>query len=94
MELKGFLLALGSGAFASGCGYVIWYVVLPHLSSSRAATVQLTVPAIAALGGALLLAEPLSERLLIASAATLGGVAIVLVQRTQKATTKEDGTSQ
>lgn len=80
----GFLLAVVSGAVASGCGYVIWYAALPRLSAIRAATVQLSVPAIAAFGGVMMLSEPLSMRLLIASVATLGGVALVLMQRQTK----------
>jgi drug/metabolite transporter (DMT)-like permease len=77
----GLALAVASGALASGCGYVIWYAALGGLTATRAATVQLSVPAIAALGGTLLLAEPVTLRLLLASAATLGGVAVVLAQR-------------
>lgn len=77
----GAALAVASGAFASGCGYVIWYAALPHLPATRAATVQLSVPAIAALGGILFMGEPLTLRLAIAAAATLGGVAVVLSQR-------------
>lgn len=77
----GILLALASGALASGCGYVVWYALLPHLSAMRAATMQLSVPAIAALGGVLLIGEALTLRLVLAAIATLGGVAIVLVQR-------------
>jgi len=78
-------LAVASGALTSGLGYVIWYAALPGLTASRAATVQLSVPAIAAFGGAFLLSEDITARLLIASAATLGGVAIVLMQKTKKA---------
>jgi drug/metabolite transporter (DMT)-like permease len=78
---RGALLAAASGAIASGCGYVIWYAALRGLSTSRAATVQLSVPVIAAFGGVLLLSEDITTRLLIASVATLGGVAIVLAQR-------------
>jgi drug/metabolite transporter (DMT)-like permease len=78
---RGVLLAAASGAIASGCGYVIWYAALRGLSASRAATVQLSVPVIAAFGGVLLLSEDITTRLLIASVATLGGVAIVLAQR-------------
>jgi drug/metabolite transporter (DMT)-like permease len=77
----GLVLAVASGALASGCGYVIWYAVLPALSATRAATVQLSVPAIASFGGVALLSEDLTLRLVLASAATLGGVAIVLAQR-------------
>jgi drug/metabolite transporter (DMT)-like permease len=53
----------------------------PGLGASRAATVQLSVPAIAAFGGVVFLAEPVTWRLLAASALTLGGVVIVLTQR-------------
>jgi len=80
----GILLAVASGAIASGCGYVIWYAVLPRLSATQAATVQLSVPAIAAFGGVVLLSEDLTTRLILASAATLGGVALVLMQRAPK----------
>jgi len=71
--------AVMSGVVASGLGYAIWYAALPHLPRVRAAVVQLTVPVIAAVGGVILIAEPLSWRLVIASAAILGGVAIALL---------------
>lgn len=77
----GVLLAAASGGVASGIGYAIWYKALQGLTASRAATVQLSVPAIAALGGVLLIAEDLTTRLVVASAATLGGVWIVLAHR-------------
>ena len=80
----GFALAVASGALASGCSYVIWYSALPDLTAARAATVQLSVPVIAAFGGVLLLSEPVTLRLLLASAMTLGGVAIVLSQRSAR----------
>ena len=82
---NGLALAVVSGAIASGCGYVIWYAALPSLTATRAATVQLSVPVIAAFGGVVLLSEQITLRLLLASAATLGGVAIVLAQRAPKA---------
>ena len=78
---QGLLLAGLSGAVASGLGYVIWYAALRGLTATRAASVQLSVPVIAALGGVVLLAEPLTLRLIVASVATLGGVAFVLMQR-------------
>jgi len=78
---EGLLLAVASGAAASGLGYAIWYAALKGLSGTHAATVQLSVPVIAAFGGVVLLSEHISLRLMIASAATLGGVAIVLTQR-------------
>ena len=77
----GAILVIASGALASGCGYVLWYAALPHLSAGRAASVQLTVPIIAAIGGAIALSEPLTTRLILSSVVTLGGVALVLAQR-------------
>ncbi len=71
--------AVASGAIASGLGYAIWYAVLPALTRTRAAIVQLTVPAIAAAGGVLLIGEPLTLRLVAASAGIIGGVAIALL---------------
>jgi drug/metabolite transporter (DMT)-like permease len=70
--------AVASGALASGCGYALWYAVLPRLAATTAATVQLAVPVLAALAGVLLLGEPLTVRLAVASVAVLGGVAATL----------------
>lgn len=81
---SGVLYAGLSGAIASGCGYAIWYAALAGLTASRAAIIQLSVPVIAAFGGVLFLSEDISLRLVIASAVTLGGVALVLTQRMQK----------
>ncbi|MBY0323142.1 MAG: DMT family transporter, partial [Reyranella sp.] len=69
---------------ATGFGYVVWYLALRHLTSLQAATVQLSMPAIVALGGVVFLAEALTARLLIASAAMLGGIAVVLLRRPVK----------
>ncbi len=80
-DTPGALLALASGALASGLGYAVWYTALRGLSATRAAIVQLTVPALAAAGGVLLLGEPMSLRLLGASVAVLGGVALVIKAR-------------
>jgi len=78
---NGVALAVASGAVTSGLGYVVWYAALPGLSALRAASVQLSVPPLAALAGVLLLSEVLSARLVLASAAILGGVALVLFSR-------------
>ncbi|WP_271588299.1 DMT family transporter [Bradyrhizobium sp. CCBAU 53415] len=80
----GLAYAIASGAIASGLGYVMWYVTLRYLTAARAASVQLSVPAIAAIGGALFLAEPVTLRLLLASPAMLGGIALVLAQRSKR----------
>lgn len=71
--------AILSGAIASGAGYVIWYTALPGLKAASAATVQLSVPVLAAAGGILLLSEPLTLRFLFASIAVLGGIALVVI---------------
>lgn len=68
-----------SGALTSGVGYAVWYTALPFLKSTTAAAVQLGVPVIAALGGVAFLDEPLSLRLLAASAAIIGGIALVVL---------------
>ena len=65
---------------ASGIGYAIWYSALPMLKATTAATMQLSVPVIAALGGNLFLAEPVTLRGAVAAAAILGGIALVILQ--------------
>lgn len=77
LDATGTLIAVASGAITSGLGYAIWYSVLPRLKATRAATVQLSVPVIAALGGVLFLGEPISLRLILAAVAILGGIAVV-----------------
>ena len=83
-SLPGLAYAVASGALASGVGYAIWYAALPSLTRTRAAVVQLTVPAIAALGGVILIGEDLTARLLLASAAILGGVGLSLLAAEQR----------
>jgi drug/metabolite transporter (DMT)-like permease len=65
-----------SGAVTSGLGYALWYAVLPGLGAARAAVAQLTVPVLAALGGAVLLAELPGQRFWLATVLVLGGVAL------------------
>jgi len=77
----GILYAVASGAAASGLGYTIWYAALPGLGAAEAASVQLSVPVIAALGGTIFLAETISVRLALAAAAILGGIALVIASR-------------
>ncbi|MEJ2721182.1 MAG: DMT family transporter, partial [bacterium] len=77
---RGVLIAAASGALASGVGYVIWYAALRGLSATRAASVQLTVPVIAALGGVVLLGERMTVRLGISAALILGGVGLTLMR--------------
>ena len=83
LDAAGFFYAVASGALASGIGYAIWYTALPALKSTNAATVQLSVPVIAALGGIIFLGEPITLRLTLASIAILGGIALVILKKTQ-----------
>ena len=83
---RGVILAIVSGALTSGVGYVIWYTALNYLSAMQAALVQLSVPAIAAAGGVILLAEPVSLRLLTSGALILGGISLALIQKFHRAT--------
>ena len=78
---RGILLAILSGAIASGIGYVIWYSVVRGLSATRAATVQLSVPVLAAFAGVIFLAEVVTLRLVVASALILGGVALTVIAK-------------
>ena len=75
-----------SGALASGVGYAIWYTALPFLKSTTAATVQLSVPILAAAGGVFFLGEPLTFRLLVASVGIIGGIALVILMGERKET--------
>ncbi len=77
----GVLFAVLSGALASAIGYTAWYGALRGLTALRAASVQLSVPVLAALAGALFLHEPLTARLVLASVAMLGGIALVLFNK-------------
>ena len=80
-DRAGTLYAVASGAVASGLGYAVWYAALPALRSSAAATVQLSVPVLAAIGGILFLGEVVTVRLALASSAVLGGIALVVRDR-------------
>lgn len=74
----GFLYAAASGAISSGVGYAIWYAALRGLTATRAATVQLSVPVLAAIGGVIFLSEPVTVRLTIATVAILSGIGMAL----------------
>lgn len=76
----GIAYAVASGALASGVGYAIWYAALRGLQSTTAATVQLSVPVIASLGGVLFLGEAITLRLSLAAAAILGGIALIVLR--------------
>ncbi len=81
LDGAGVAYAIASGAIASGLGYAIWYTALPQLRGTAAATVQLSVPVLAAIGGIIFLNETISPRLCLASVAVLGGIALVVLER-------------
>ena len=76
---SGILLAVLSGGLASGIGYTLWYMALGGLTTTQAAVSQLLVPVIAAAGGVILVSEPITSRLLLASAMILCGILIVVL---------------
>jgi drug/metabolite transporter (DMT)-like permease len=81
LDGAGVTYAIASGAIASGLGYAIWYTALPQLRATAAATVQLSVPVLAAIGGIIFLNETITLRLCLASAAVLGGIGLVVLER-------------
>ena len=78
---EGIVLAVASGAVASGGGYSLWYAAVPALGATRAAAVQLSVPVLAGLGATAFLGERLTWRIAAAGAAILGGIALTLSRR-------------
>jgi drug/metabolite transporter (DMT)-like permease len=81
LDRVGAAYAVLSGALASGIGYALWYQVLPAMKATQAATVQLSVPVLAALGGMVFLGEPVGWRMVLASTAILGGIALVILEK-------------
>jgi drug/metabolite transporter (DMT)-like permease len=86
LSTRGFILAILSGALASGVGYSVWYAALKYHTSTRAAVLQLAVPVIAAVGGVILLSETANRRLLIAAVLVLGGIMLAIF--TKRPTTR------
>ncbi len=81
LSYEGLMLAILSGAVASGIGYTVWYHALGGLSATEAAVVQLLVPVIAAIGGVLFVSEAISARLVYSGVLILGGILIVVLGR-------------
>ncbi len=79
--VRGWTLAILSGALTSALGYALWYHVLKEITVTRAGISQLIVPVLAALGGVLFVSEPLTFRFIIASALILSGVAAATLTR-------------
>lgn len=80
LDRAGLAYAVASGALASGLGYAVWYTALSALKATKAATVQLSVPVVAALGGVAFLGEAITLRLTLASIAILGDIALIILE--------------
>lgn len=83
IDSAGATLAILSGSISSGVVYAIWYSILPSLKAAQAASVQLTVPIIAASAAIFILGESLTWNLVIASFAILGGIALVILGKSR-----------
>ncbi|HYJ92514.1 MAG TPA: DMT family transporter [Pyrinomonadaceae bacterium] len=81
LSTNGVVLAVLSGAVASGVGYSVWYAALKYHTATRAAVLQLSVPLLVAVGGILFLAESATLRLAVAAALILGGIALTIFSR-------------
>lgn len=77
-DWRGILLAIVCGGLTSGVGYAMWYSVLPKMRAQTAAVLQLSVPLIAIGGGALILSEALSTRVLIATVLVISGILVTI----------------
>ena len=82
--VRGALLATTSGGLTSGIGYAIWYRALRGLTATRAAILQLGVPIIGAFGAVAILHEALTTRLAVAALAVIGGVSLVISERSSR----------
>ena len=92
LQLEGVLLAIASGALASGIGYALWYAVLPRLSVAMAGSAQLLVPLVTAAGGVLWLGEPLTLRFAFVCLLILCGVWLTRRPSPRPAITPAHGT--
>jgi drug/metabolite transporter (DMT)-like permease len=81
LSSDGILLAVISGAVASGMGYVLWYMTVRRISTTVAAVSQLVVPIFAAIGGIIFLNEILSLRLVVASILIISGILMAILGR-------------
>lgn len=75
---SGIIYAAISGSITSAIGYWVWYSVLPKLSISSAAVLQLLVPIIAAAGGFIWNGELITGSFVAASIMILSGIYLVV----------------
>lgn len=81
---QGVLLALASGALASGAGYAIWYMALRNLTALRAAVLQLLVPIIAIMAGVAFAGETLTLKIVISTVVILSGILLMLFVKSNR----------
>lgn len=70
----GIALGVLCGGLTSALGYALWYTVLPKLDGATSAIVQLSVPIIAILGGAILLGEAIGILVILSASLVVGGI--------------------
>ncbi len=70
-----------AGTLATGCGYIIWYLVVARMSLVSGSIIQLSVPVITAILGAIFLNEAISLHLILCSIGILGGIGLVTMAR-------------
>jgi len=83
--VTGMMLAIVCGGLTSGLGYALWYSILPHFDSSTAAIVQLSVPIIAIVAGAVLLGEPLTVTVMLSAVLVVGGIGWAVSEQSVRA---------
>lgn len=81
ISMTGVILAVASGAIASGIGYSIWYVAMPLLKTTQSAVIQLCVPVLAAIMGVVFLSEQLTLEFIIASSVILSAVLVFVLNK-------------
>ena len=86
ISMTGVMLAVASGAIASGIGYSMWYVAMPLLKTTQSAVVQLCVPVLAAIMGVVFLSEQLTLEFIIASSVILSAVLVFVLNKKQEKT--------
>ena len=86
ISMTGVMLAVASGAIASGIGYSIWYVAMPLLKTTQSAVVQLCVPVLATIMGVVFLSEQLTLEFIIASSVILSAVLVFVLNKKQEKT--------
>lgn len=73
-SVTGVALGVVCGGLTSGLGYALWYWVLAQINGATAAIVQLSVPVIAILAGAVLLGEGIGMVVVLSTLLVVGGI--------------------